>query len=225
MDEEEVEVETGGLGGIDFGRLRTDPAAVLGDVYKQQMAAQEAEKKSLAEFYEKGRANIIARNQGPSTSEQLFAISQALLAPRKYRGIAGTIGKLSGAFGDISSAQRRAEMSREEQLAKFDEAYGMRRAGLGTQSAKMAGDLVRTAGSLLKTPARSLNVRPTVGPDARLRSRFGTEIKEPPLEAIEALQSYLMDPANTEENKMIARQNFDKQFGYGAHEIYGEGTE
>lgn len=154
--DEEVEVDTGGLGalgamgGIDFGRLRTDPAAVLGDVYKQQMAAQEAEKKSLAEFYEKGRANIIARNRGPSTSEQLFALSRALLAPRKYRGIASTIDKISGAFGDISAAQRRAEMSREEQLAKFDEAYGMRRAALGTQSAKMAGELVRTAGQYMK---------------------------------------------------------------------------
>lgn len=148
--DEEVEVDTGGLGGIDFGRLRTDPAAVLGDVYKQQMAAQEAEKKSLAEFYEKGRANIIARNRGPSTSEQLFALSRALLAPRKYRGIASTIDKISGAFGDISAAQRRAEMSREEQLAKFDEAYGMKRAALGTQRARTAADLVKTAAPLLK---------------------------------------------------------------------------
>jgi hypothetical protein len=171
--DEEVEVDTGGLGalgamgGIDFGRLRTDPAAVLGDVYKQQMAAQEAEKKSLAEFYEKGRANIIARNRGPSTSEQLFALSRALLAPRKYRGIASTIDKISGAFGDISSAQRRAEMSREEQLAKFDEAYGMKRAALGTQSAKMAGDLVRTAGQYIKKPTQnwSENMMSYVSPD------------------------------------------------------------
>jgi hypothetical protein len=148
--DEEVEVDTGALGGLDFAKLRTDPAAVLGDVYKQQMAAQQMEEASAKDRYEAARARIEARNQGPSTSEQLFAISQALLAPRKYRGIAGTIGKLSGAFGDISAAQRRAEMSREEQLAKFDEAYGMRRAALGTQSAKMAGELVRTAAPLLK---------------------------------------------------------------------------
>jgi hypothetical protein len=155
--DEEVEVDTGGLGGLDFAKLRTDPAAVLGDVYKQQMAAQRAEELAAKDRYEAARARIEARNQGPSTSEQLFAISQALLAPRKYRGIAGTIGKLSGAFGDISEAQRRAEMSREEQLAKFDEAYGMRRAALGTQSAKMAGELVRTAAPLLK-PTRKPSV-------------------------------------------------------------------
>ena len=156
MDEEEVPVDTGKLGalgamgGIDFGKLRDDPASVLQAVLNQQMAAQEAEKKTLAEFYEKGRANIIARNQGPSTSEQLFALSKALLAPREHRGIAGTIGKISGAFGDISEAQRKATLSREEQLAKFDEAYGMRRAGLGTQSARTAADLVRTAGQFMK---------------------------------------------------------------------------
>ncbi len=224
-EEEEVEVETGGLGGIDFDKLRTDPAAVFGDVYKQQMAAQRAEEVAAKDRYDAARARIEARNRGPSTSEQLFAISQALLAPRKFKGVAGTIGKLSGAFGDISEAQRKATMSREDQLAQLQEAYMGETAKFGTQRARTAADLVRTAGSLLKTPARSTNVRPTVGPDARLRSRFGTEIKEPPLEAIEALQSYLMDPANTEENKMIARQNFDKQFGYGAHEIYGEGTE
>jgi hypothetical protein len=173
MDEEEVPVDTGKLGalgamgGIDFGKLRDDPASVLQAVLNQQMAAQEAEKKTLAEFYEKGRANIIARNQGPSTSEQLFALSKALLAPREHRGIAGTIGKISGAFGDISEAQRKATLSREEQLAKFDEAYGMRRAGLGTQNARTAADLVRTAGSLLKKPTQnwSENMMSYVSPD------------------------------------------------------------
>ncbi len=224
-EEEEVKVETGGLGGIDFGKLRTDPAAVLGDIYKQQMAAQRAEEIAAKDRYEAARARIEARNRGPSTSEQLFAISRALLAPRKYRGIAGTIGKLSGAFGDISEVQRNATTSREEQLAQLEDAYASKTAGFGTQRARTAADLVKTAAPLLKKPARTANVRPTVGADARLRSRYGTVIKEPPLEAIEALQSYLMDPANTDENKMIARQNFDKQFGYGANEIYGEGTE
>jgi hypothetical protein len=50
----------------------------------------------------------------------------------------------------------------------------------------------------------------------------GVELKEPPLDAIYVLQSYLENPANTAENKMIARQNFDKKFGYGSSDIYGE---
>jgi hypothetical protein len=148
--DEEVEVDTGGLGGIDFAKLRTDPAAVFGDVYNRQMAAQRAEEASAKERYEAARARIEARNQGPSTSEQLFAISQALLAPRKYRGIAGTIGKISGAFGDISSAQRKAQMSREEQLAQLEDAYAGTTAGFGTQRARTAADLVKSAGQFMK---------------------------------------------------------------------------
>ena len=148
--DEEVEVDTGGLGGLDFAKLRTDPAAVLGDVYKQQMAAQRAEEIAAKDRYEAARARIEARNQGPSTSEQLFAISQALLAPRKYRGIAGTIGKLSGAFGDISEAQRKATMSREDQLAQLQEAYMGETAKFGTRRAQTAADLVRTGAPLLK---------------------------------------------------------------------------
>jgi hypothetical protein len=171
--DEEVEVDTGGLGGLDFGKLRTDPAAVLGDVYKQQMAAQQMEEASAKDRYEAARARIEARNQGPSTSEQLFAISRALLAPRKYRGIAGTIGKLSGAFGDISEAQRKATMSREEQLAQLEDAYASKTAGFGTQRARTAADLVKTAAPLLKPkdsrqydPGRGIfvdkgNIRPT----------------------------------------------------------------
>jgi len=155
MDEEEVKVETGGLGGLDFGRLRTDPAALLGDVYKQQMAAQRAEEVAAKDRYEAARTRIEARNQGPSTSEQLFAISQALLAPRKYRGIAGTIGKISGAFGDISEAQRKATMSREDQLAQLQEAYMGETAKFGTQRARTAADLLEFGKDFAK-PAKPL---------------------------------------------------------------------
>jgi hypothetical protein len=154
-EEEEVKVETGGLGGIDFGKLRTDPAAVLGDVYKQQMAAQRAEEIAAKERYDAARARIEARNRGPSTSEQLFAISQALLAPRKFKGVAGTIGKLSGAFGDISEAQRKATMSREDQLAQLQEAYMGETAKFGTQRARTAADLVELGKDFAK-PAKPL---------------------------------------------------------------------
>jgi hypothetical protein len=223
MDEEEVEVETGGLGGIDFGRLRTDPAAVLGDVYKQQMAAQRAEEIAAKDRYEAARARIEARNQGPSTSEQLFAISQALLAPRKYRGIAGTIGKLSGAFGDISEAQRKATMSREDQLAQLQEAYMGETAKFGTRRAQTAADLVRTGAPLLKTPARSTTSKVMLGPDFVLRSRTtGAQLKEPPLEEIYAFQAYMSNPANTPENKAITAKNFDKAYGFGSADIYLE---
>lgn len=153
MDEETMDEDVGALnamGDIDFSMLKSDPMGLLQKVLNRQTAAQNVEEKTLTDLYEKGRANIIARNQGPSTSEQLFALSKALLAPRYHRGIAGTIGKISGAFGDIGEAERAARMAREEQLSKFDEVYGSKLAGLGTRRAQTAADLVKTAATLNK---------------------------------------------------------------------------
>ena len=158
MDEETMDEDVGALnamGDIDLAQIRSDPMGLLQKVLNRQTAAQNVEEKTLTDLYEKGRANIIARNQGPSTSEQLFALSRALLAPRYHRGIAGTIGKISGAFGDIGEAERAARMAREEQLSKFDEIYGSKLAGLGTRRAQTAADLVRTAATLNK-PAGSV---------------------------------------------------------------------
>jgi len=158
MDEETMDEDVGALnamGDIDLAQIKSDPMGLLQKVLNRQTAAQNVEEKTLTDLYEKGRANIIARNQGPSTSEQLFALSKALLAPRYHRGIAGTIGKISGAFGDIGEAERAARMAREEQLSKFDEVYGSKLAGLGTRRAQTAADLVKTAATLNK-PAGSV---------------------------------------------------------------------
>ena len=153
MDEETMDEDVGALnamGDIDLAQIKSDPMGLLQKVLNRQTAAQNVEEKTLTDLYEKGRANIIARNQGPSTSEQLFALSKALLAPRYHRGIAGTIGKISGAFCDIGEAERAARMAREEQLSKFDEVYGSKLAGLGTRRAQTAADLVKTAATLSK---------------------------------------------------------------------------
>ena len=153
MDEETMDEDVGALnamGDIDLAQIKSDPMGLLQKVLNRQTAAQNVEEKTLTDLYEKGRANIIARNQGPSTSEQLFALSRALLAPRYHRGIAGTIGKISGAFGDIGEAERAARMAREEQLSKFDEVYGSKLAGLGTRRAQTAAELVKTAATLSK---------------------------------------------------------------------------
>lgn len=226
MDEETMDEDVGALsamGDIDLAQIKSDPMGLLQKVLNRQTAAQNVEEKTLTDLYEKGRANIIARNQGPSTSEQLFALSKALLAPRYHRGIAGTIGKISGAFGDIGEAERAARMAREEQLSKFDEVYGSKLAGLGTRRAQTAADLVRTAATLSKPKATSFSPRVTVGSDLKPRSRFGSEILTPPVEAVYQLQEYVANPANSDANKKIARENFDKKFGFGASEIYLEG--
>lgn len=154
MDEEETMGEDVGalsaMGDIDFSLLKSDPMVLLQKIHGQQIAAQSAERATKKKLYEEAQKRIAERNAGPSTSEQLFALSRALLAPRKYRGIAGTIGKISGAFGDIDQAQRRAEMAREDELAKLRDTYLGDLAEAGTRGARTAAELVRVGASLSK---------------------------------------------------------------------------
>jgi len=159
MDEEETMGEDVGalsaMDGIDFAQLKSDPMGLIQSVYDRQLAAEAAREKTQRELFERGEENIRARNAGMTQSEQLLAISQALLAPRYHRGIAGTIGKLSGAFGDIAEADRKARLAREAELERFRNSYLSGVADRGVASAKTAADLVQTAATLSK-PAGSV---------------------------------------------------------------------
>jgi hypothetical protein len=229
LPQDEAEAESMGalaaMDDLDLTQL-SDPAKLPGllqSLYTQQMGASRQAEMSAKARFEEGKARIAERNQGPSQSEQLLMLSKALLAPRKYRGFAGTMGKISGALGDMSDAESKARQQREAQLAALQDSYAKEVAGFGVDRAKTAADLVKTAAPLLKPKVAPTTSKVTIGPDAKVRARAtGVELKEPPLDAIYLLQSYLSNPANTAENKMIAMQNFDKKFGYGSSDIYGE---
>lgn len=139
-------------GDIDFAQLG-DPTKVPGllqALYRQQLSAQDAREAGDKKRFEEGTARIKERNQGPTQSEQLFMLSKALLAPRKYTGIGGTIGKISGAFSDISDVERKARQQREAQLAALQDQYMGTTGGYAADRAKTAADLVKTAAQLLK---------------------------------------------------------------------------
>lgn len=159
-------------GDIDFAQLG-DPAKVPGllqSLYQQQVAAQAQKELSDKERFEAGQARIRERNQGPSRSEQLFMLSKALLAPRDYRGFAGTVGKISGAFGDISAAERKAREQRDAQLAALQDQYMGTTGGYAVDRAKTAADLVKVGAPLLKPKASqqswSGELQRFVSPDA-----------------------------------------------------------
>jgi len=210
-------------GDIDFAQL-SDPTkgpGLLQALYRQNLSAQTEKEASDKKRFEAGEARIRERNQGPTQSEQLFMLSKALLAPRKYTGIGGTIGKISGAFSDISDVERKARQQREAQLAALQDQYMGTTGGYGATRAQTAADLVKVAAPLLKKPARSTASPITVGPDMVPRSRdYGTTINEPPQAAIYELQAYLSNPSTLPQDKITARRNFDTRFGYGAAEIF-----
>lgn len=131
------------VGNLDFGRLKTDPLGVIQSAYDRQFAAQKNYEQTAREQYEAAREKIAARNYGMRQSEKLFALSQALLSPKKVPGFAGAMGKLSGAFGGIAAADREARMARDAELAKLEASYRTGVAERGMASAKTAADLIK----------------------------------------------------------------------------------
>jgi hypothetical protein len=144
-------------GDIDFAQLgdQAKLPGLLQSVYGQQMRALAQQEDSAKKRFEAGEARIRERNQGPSRSEQLFMLSKALLAPRDYRGFAGTVGKISGAFSDISDVERKAREQRDAQLAALQESYAREAAGFGVDRAKTAADLVKTAAPMFKKSTKA----------------------------------------------------------------------
>ena len=144
-------------GEMDFSQLG-DPTKLPGllqSLYTQQLAAQTQKEASDKQRFEEGTARIKERNQGPSRSDQLFMLSKALLAPRKYTGFGGTVGKVSGAFSDISAAERKAREQRDVQLAALQDQYMETTGGYGVKRAQTAADLVKTAAPLLKPSTKA----------------------------------------------------------------------
>ena len=144
-------------GDIDFAQLG-DQAKLPGlfqSVYMAQRTAQDQKETDLKKLLEAGEARIRERNQGPTQSEQLFMLSKALLAPRDYRGFAGTVGKISGAFSNISDVERKAREQRDAQLAALQESYAREAAGFGVDRAKTAADLVKTAAPMFKKSTKA----------------------------------------------------------------------
>ena len=144
-------------GDIDFAQLgdQAKLPGLLQSLYGQQMRALAQQEDSAKKRFEAGEARIKERNQGPTQSEQLFMLSKALLAPRDYRGFAGTVGKISGAFSDISDVERKAREQRDAQLAALQESYAREAAGFGVDRAKTAADLVKTAAPMFKKSTKA----------------------------------------------------------------------
>jgi hypothetical protein len=153
-------------GDIDFAQLgdTTKVPGLLQALYRQQLSAQTEKEASDKKRFEAGEARIKERYRGPTQSEQLFMLSKALLAPRKYTGIGGTIGKISGAFSDISEAEKKARDARDAQLAAFQDQYMGTTGGYAVDRAKTAADFLGKAAPLLKAPTlrSALNSRDEV---------------------------------------------------------------
>lgn len=149
------EDDLGGLAGydgaeLDFTKL-SDPK-VFSQMYRQQRTAAQQQEQSAKQLFEQARARLAQRYAGPTRGDQMLALSQAMLAPRKVPGFKGFAGRMFGTFADISTAERQAAQQREDQLLALQQQYQTGAAARAAAQQKNTLDLMKTYGTLNKRP-------------------------------------------------------------------------
>lgn len=138
--------DTSALGGLDlaaldFGQIKKDPGAFFKSLLTANQAAEDRAAQSAKQLYDQGRQQILAKYAGPKRSEQLFALSRAMLAPREVRGFGGFLGNVTGALSENEKAMRTAEQAREEKLFELQQQYQQGEAARAAARPKTAADL------------------------------------------------------------------------------------
>jgi hypothetical protein len=172
-DELNMEDETEDTGVLGMGA--SDPQAALaslsqrytGLLGQQQAARQQAEVARAERFKAAEEAIKQQRFGAPTTSQQLAALSQALLAPRRMRGFAGTLANVMPAITEPAELRAAAETKREEALRQLREQYAT--AGEAAMLAGLEGErkaiepLLRTYGALAKPSKQRTGFNPITG--------------------------------------------------------------
>lgn len=193
-------------------------------------AARQKQAKTYKDVFEKGEKEILARRYGaPTTSEQLFALGSALLAPRRYKGFAGTLDKITPVFGKMEQLERSAEAQRAEALEKLRREYltGVADADVSAAQAQLEarGRLLSPLASATKPRSR----RRALGEGNRVYDLdTGEEIvplsyklAQIPPQAIEALRAQMADPSVPSAVKIQSRRSFETTYGVPVADALG----
>jgi hypothetical protein len=135
---------------------------------QQQRTAREKVSASKRAAFEAGLEEIKQRRYGaPTTSQQLAALSQALLAPRRMRGFAGTLANVMPAITEPAALRAAAEEKRAEAEQRLRQQYASDTdtamlAGLEAEGAALE-PLIRTYGSLAKPSKQRTGFNPITG--------------------------------------------------------------
>lgn len=90
----------------------------------RELAALPEERAALRkQQFEESQRRIDEMYGGPSQGNTLLALSQAFLAPRRYKGFAGTMYNVTQALNQIGQQRQGAEQKRAEALARLQESY------------------------------------------------------------------------------------------------------
>lgn len=182
-------------GTLDFTKLN-DPA-FFQRMYQKQRAAAQQQEQSAKQMFEQARERLARRYAGPGQAEQLFALSRAMLAPRKVPGFRGFLGQVMGAFGDIEAAEREAAQTREDKLAELQAQYQQGAASRAAGQQRATLDLMRAYASMNKPEKTRTGFNPITGVLTDMDT--GEPVKPPPPKVGEIRKGYRFiggDPAN-----------------------------
>lgn len=159
---------TGGMGGLDLatldlGQIKTDPGNFFKSILEANQAAEQRAALSAKQLYDAGRQRIMEKYAGPKRSEQLFALSQAMLSPRDTPGFGGFLANVTGALGANAKAVRDAEQAREEQLLALQQQYQQGEAARMAARPKTAADIAAKYIAATKPEKRRTGFDPITG--------------------------------------------------------------
>jgi hypothetical protein len=166
--------------------------------------AQKANAAKQAAQFDAARESIRQRRYGaPSTSEQLYALSAALLSPRNQPGFAGTMSNLMPALAQTSQLRRSAEEQRAEDLMKLEQQQGL---AASTAEMQALENQLKYGKPLLSERAPQTTYDPFTQSVVDKSAGTATRVIEMPSrakvnEALGALNEFLRNPAATPEQK------------------------
>lgn len=183
-------------GDFDFTKLN-DPK-VFSQMYQQQRTAAAQQEQSAKQLFEQARARLAQRYAGPDRGDQMFALSRAMLSPRKVPGFKGFAGNVFGTFADISTAERQAAQQREDQLIALKQQY--QQGNIARQGAQQKGllDLMKTYAAVNKPVTQRTGFNPVTGELQDMDT--GLPVTPPPPKVGEVRRGYRFvggDPANS----------------------------
>lgn len=228
--------------GMDLeGLAAVNPA--LAPFLSRYFGAMDAESASLRQQatnkqkqFEAARAEIEKKRYGaPTTSEQLFALGAAFLSPRRYRGFAGTLDKITPVLGQMEQAQRSASEQRAEALEKLRREYLMgqdesavaaaraQREALGKVLPSVASATKPRVGRIVGTetidgiphqgeqdPVTGVVRWTPINPDAQGAAL--PQLTAPQRNALSQLREYISNPNVPEAQRQSALRNFQTKF-------------
>jgi len=198
---------------LDFASLSSAARQADVDVQKQI--------KNYRDMIEAGTKRMRDQRIGPSNTEFLLSLAQAIGKPTRTGSFGERMGLIAGTLGGQESARREAELARADMLEK-----------LGLKSAEFELGAAQTRANTLATlMARQMAAQTAadragapkivVGADLVPRNQFtGVAIKEAPADKVYALKDYVNDPDQTPADKSAALRNFDGVYGFGAAQMY-----